>query len=273
MMSTLSVCLRRSWESIRSHGAGKGSLAVFLASTALLLTLGAGCKPDYPTCETDKDCHTKEFCVANKCQQCRQDADCGSGQSCQAGKCGAIPGYCLSKAQCPADQECIANRCRPCTADTECPSGSKCWKGSCSAQKHCAKDDDCAQDEDCVNQVCTKGAKPTATPMSCALDTVYFDFNESALTTTATSTLAKNVECLKSSGNKGATLVGHSDPRGTAEYNIALSEKRAASVKTYLQHSGIDGSRLNVLPRGSLDAKGSDEPSWAQDRRVDGQWR
>jgi len=268
MMSTLSVCLRRSWESIRSRQG-----AAFLASAALFLALGVGCKPDYPTCETDKDCHEKEFCVANKCQQCRQDSDCGNGQACQAGKCEAIPGYCLSKAQCPADQECIANRCRPCTADSECPAGAKCWKGTCSSQKHCAKDDDCAQDEDCVNQVCTKAVKTPVSGNACTLESVYFDFNEAALTTTATSTLARNVSCLKSGGGKGVTLVGHTDPRGTAEYNIALSERRAGSVKTYLQQSGIEGSRLNVLPRGALDAKGTDEPSWAQDRRVDGQWR
>jgi len=270
-MSTLSVCLRRSWESIRSrHG------LALLASTAFFIVLGglgAGCKPDYPTCETDKDCHAKEFCVANKCQQCRQDTDCGNGQTCQAGKCDAIPGYCLSKAQCPADQECIANRCRPCTADSECPAGAKCWKGTCSTQTHCSKDDDCAQDEDCVNSVCKKTTRPPPSKMSCNLDSVYFDFNEAALTTTATATLAKNVECLKANPGKAATLVGHTDPRGTAEYNIALSERRAGSVKTYLQQSGIEGSRLPVLPRGALDAKGTDEPSWAQDRRVDGQWR
>ena len=54
---------------------------------AMILTLGlavAGCKPDYPSCETDKDCqdngHTKEFCVARKCQQCRNADDFVSGQ-------------------------------------------------------------------------------------------------------------------------------------------------------------------------------------------------
>jgi len=41
--------------------------------------LSVGCKADYPSCETDKDCHGKEFCVANKCQQCRASADCPAG--------------------------------------------------------------------------------------------------------------------------------------------------------------------------------------------------
>ena len=69
------------------------------------------------------------------------------------------------------------------------------------------------------------------------------------------------------------TLVGHTDPRGTQEYNLALSERRAQSVRDHLGRLGVDGTKLSVLPRGSLDAKGTDEPSWAQDRRVDFTWQ
>ena len=74
-----------------------------LAGLLLLAGLAAfGRKPDYPSCETDKDCHDKEFCVARKCQQCRDSADCPVGSSCNAGKCVAITGYCRSKSDCPA---------------------------------------------------------------------------------------------------------------------------------------------------------------------------
>ncbi len=66
-------------------------LSFLLATTAVAV---AGCTPDYPSCETDKDCHDKEFCVARKCQQCRDSKDCPAGQSCNSGKCDAIPGYC-----------------------------------------------------------------------------------------------------------------------------------------------------------------------------------
>ena len=45
---------------------------IFLLGTLLAAVAVAGCKPDYPSCETDKDCHEKEFCVARKCQQCRE---------------------------------------------------------------------------------------------------------------------------------------------------------------------------------------------------------
>ena len=101
---------------------------------------------------------------------------------------------------------------------------------------------------------------------------MFFDFNESALTTEATADAGARRDCLKKVG-RAVTVTGHTDPRGTQEYNLALSEQRAQSVRDHLGRLGIDGTKLSVLPRGSLDAKGTDEPSWAQDRRVDFTWR
>jgi peptidoglycan-associated lipoprotein len=248
---------------------------VLLGLCAAALVIGAqACRPDYPTCETDKDCHGKEFCVARKCQQCRDSADCPAGNSCNAGKCEKIAGYCTKKSDCPAGQECIANRCKPCAANSECPSGTYCVAGACSSKKPCKTEDDCAQNEDCVNGLCVPGERAAVVPpvKECALDAVYFDFNESALTTDATAVLAKNSECMKKVG-RAVTLIGHTDPRGTQEYNLALSERRAQSVRDHLGRLGVDGPKMTILPRGSLDAKGTDEPSWAQDRRVDFNWR
>jgi peptidoglycan-associated lipoprotein len=244
------------------------------AQAAVLLLAGVavlGCKPDYPSCETDKDCHDKEFCVANKCQQCRDSNDCPAGSSCNAGKCAAIPGYCRSKADCPANQECLANKCRACASDKECPGGF-CVKGVCSKKKACKSDNDCAQNEDCVDGFCTTEKMAAPPPKQCALDAVYFDFNESALTTEATAALARDADCLKQVA-RAVTMVGHTDPRGTQEYNLALSERRAQSVRDHLGRLGVDGTKLTILPRGALDAKGTDEPSWSQDRRVDFNWR
>jgi peptidoglycan-associated lipoprotein len=248
---------------------------VLLGLCAASLIVGAqACKPDYPTCETDKDCHGKEFCVARKCQQCRDAADCPAGNSCNAGKCEKIAGYCQSKADCPAGQECIGNRCKPCASNAECPSGTYCVAGACSSKKPCKTEDDCAQNEDCVHGLCVPAEHAAVPPpiKECTLDPVFFDFNESALTTDATAALAKDSECLKKIG-RAVTLIGHTDPRGTQEYNLALSERRAQSVRDHLGRLGIDGTKMTILPRGSLDAKGTDEPTWAQDRRVDFNWR
>ncbi len=244
-----------------------------IAAAAFALVIASGCTPDYPKCETDKDCAAKkEFCVAGKCQQCRQSSDCQEGFACNSGRCDKIPGFCQNKSQCPAGQECVANRCRGCQSDKECPAGAKCWKGVCDTKKHCAKDDDCAQNEDCVAGVCVSDNSKKVAPVKCTLGSVYFDFNESALTTDATGTLARNADCLKQVPNS-VTIVGHTDPRGTAEYNIALSERRAQSVQAHLSRLGTDAGRMAILPRGSLDATGTNEPTWAQDRRADFKWR
>jgi Cys-rich repeat protein len=246
---------------------------VFVVGMILAVASALACTPNYPNCETDKDCaDKKEFCIAGKCQQCRTSTDCAAGTACNAGRCDKIADYCQDQSQCAAGTTCIANRCRPCASDNDCPAGAKCWKGSCDKKKHCAKEDDCAQNEDCVAGVCTSGKAKLPPPTQCTLGAVFFDFNEAALTTDGSSTLTRNADCLKKV-SRPVTIVGHTDPRGTAEYNIALSERRAQSVQTYLEHLGIEGARMAVLPRGALDAQGTNEPTWAQDRRADFTWR
>jgi peptidoglycan-associated lipoprotein len=68
---------------------------------------------------------------------------------------------------------------------------------------------------------------------------------------------------------KNVELIGRADPRGEAEYNMNLGAIRADAVKHYLAQLGIGGSRLTTTSRGSLDAQGHDEATWATDRRVD----
>lgn len=246
------------------------TLSLGFLSVAAWLTL-ASCKPDYPSCESDKDCKESEFCVERKCQQCRSSNDCKPGFECNAGKCGAIAGYCTGKAQCAAGQECIANRCRACADDAECPSGLICLSGQC-GQPQCKADDDCPQDKDCLKGRCvTVAGKPAAGP-PCPLAPVYFGFNDSGLSSEASNILAQNAQCLKKA-DRPVSLVGHADPRGTDEYNLALTDRRARAVKEYLDRLGIPGARLNPLPRGAIDATGTDEASWARDRRVDLDWQ
>ena len=242
----------------------------FLAATILLAT--TSCKPEYPACDTDKDCKSKEFCVARKCQQCRDNSDCGEGRECGNGKCNVIVGFCKNNAQCPAGQVCSDNRCGPCQSDMQCPAGSICNGGLCS-KAQCMKDDDCPQDMDCTRGRCVGGKKaPVVEGPPCPLDTVYFGFNISSLNKDATASLSKNAACLKKTG-RSIDLLGHADPRGTTEYNMALSDRRAQAVRDYLRQAGIDSKRLKPVPRGNLDATGTDESSWAKDRRVDSEWK
>jgi peptidoglycan-associated lipoprotein len=64
-------------------------------------------------------------------------------------------------------------------------------------------------------------------------------------------------------------LVGHADARGEHEYNLVLGGGRADSVKSFLVDLGVPGAHIATSSRGEMDAKGNNEASWAQDRRVD----
>jgi peptidoglycan-associated lipoprotein len=68
---------------------------------------------------------------------------------------------------------------------------------------------------------------------------------------------------------KSVELIGRADSRGTEEYNLALGSRRARSVNDYLQSLGVSPSFLMQTSRGALDATGTDEAGWANDRRVD----
>ena len=64
-------------------------------------------------------------------------------------------------------------------------------------------------------------------------------------------------------------LVGHSDARGAAEYNMALGQARAQAVADYLVSQGVSPANVPSTSRGAMDATGRDETGWAHDRRVD----
>jgi peptidoglycan-associated lipoprotein len=64
-------------------------------------------------------------------------------------------------------------------------------------------------------------------------------------------------------------LVGHADPRGNEEYNMALGGRRADNVASAIASAGMDSARMATSSRGKMDATGTDEAGWAKDRRVD----
>ncbi len=66
------------------------------------------------------------------------------------------------------------------------------------------------------------------------------------------------------------TIEGHCDERGTREYNLALGDRRANAAKNYLAGKGINASRMSTISYGKERpaAMGSDESSWAQNRRA-----
>jgi peptidoglycan-associated lipoprotein len=98
-----------------------------------------------------------------------------------------------------------------------------------------------------------------------------FDFDQSALMPADRAVLDQVAACVTRGPLKGRdlNLVGRADPRGEAEYNMALGEHRAGSAWRYLTALGVDKGKLAETSRGKLDATGSDEQGWARDRRVD----
>ena len=100
-------------------------------------------------------------------------------------------------------------------------------------------------------------------------DRVFFDFDKSNLSAEAKGTLDKQVAWLKKYPNWSITVEGHCDERGTREYNLALGERRANSVKQYLAANGVAASRLKTISYGKERpaVQGSNEAAWAQNRR------
>ncbi|MBW2430125.1 MAG: peptidoglycan-associated lipoprotein Pal [Deltaproteobacteria bacterium] len=101
-------------------------------------------------------------------------------------------------------------------------------------------------------------------------DHIYFEFDSIRLSPEAQETLAKKAAWLRANSEASVTIEGHCDSRGTNEYNLALGEGRAQSVKAFLVDLGIDNSRLTTISYGEerpIDRTESEE-AWAKNRRA-----
>merc|ERR1712146_783125 len=97
-------------------------------------------------------------------------------------------------------------------------------------------------------------------------DRVFFATNESVLTTASRDTLRKQAAWLRKNSNINVVLEGHTDERGTREYNMALGERRSKAVQRYLVLQGFSPAQLELVSYGEERpvAMGNDEQSWAQ---------
>lgn len=98
-----------------------------------------------------------------------------------------------------------------------------------------------------------------------------FDFDSASLRHEGRESLDVLAQCMLSGAlrNQRLRLVGHTDPRGEFDYNMALGTSRAQAVASYLVSRGVPSDRLPATSRGEMDAVGTDEPTWSLDRRVD----
>lgn len=100
-------------------------------------------------------------------------------------------------------------------------------------------------------------------------DRVFFGYDRYDLNAEGQATLGMQAEWLNRHPNITISIEGHADERGTREYNLALGERRANSIRRYLMALGVDGNRVNVISYGKERPAvlGSNPSSWAQNRR------
>jgi peptidoglycan-associated lipoprotein len=119
---------------------------------------------------------------------------------------------------------------------------------------------------DLIAQAC--GIAPRAAGKSV---TPSFDYDSAALPEADRQMLAEVAKCLTDGALKGkaVALIGRADARGEPEYNMTLGGSRADAVHRYLVDLGVGKDRMRATSRGELDASGTNEEGWANDRRVD----
>lgn len=102
-----------------------------------------------------------------------------------------------------------------------------------------------------------------------ALESIYFDFDSWALGDTARQSLGKNFAVLNRNPHLKIRVEGNCDERGSAEYNLALGERRAQSAVRYLTTMGVKAGRLSIISYGKEKPanSGHDEEAWAKNRR------
>src|SRR5450432_4076460 len=126
-------------------------------------------------------------------------------------------------------------------------------------------------------------AAPTAAPTASADDMasardaarasltapIYFDLDSDALTDADRASLDAKVGILNASAGVKIRVAGHTDERGSDEYNLALGQRRAAAAKRYLTQHGVPDASIDIISYGeehpAMD--GHDETAWSKNRR------
>jgi peptidoglycan-associated lipoprotein len=111
---------------------------------------------------------------------------------------------------------------------------------------------------------------PITEPSDAGLADVYFDYDRFMLRSEARKTLEANAQLLKSKNGWRVLIEGHCDERGTVDYNLVLGERRARSVKSYLEDLGVPSGQLQIVTYGKekpVCVKHT-ENCWQQNRRA-----
>jgi peptidoglycan-associated lipoprotein len=112
---------------------------------------------------------------------------------------------------------------------------------------------------------------PAETRPMVAAVSVYFDFDSSTISDEGRSKLQSFYEAVQRRSDQRVRIEGNCDERGTAEYNLALGQRRADAAKKYLMNLGMDGARIRTVSNGKEKPRGQghDEDAWRENRRDD----
>jgi len=111
----------------------------------------------------------------------------------------------------------------------------------------------------------------TAAAREALTEIVFFEFDSDEITAQAEERLQMKAAVLRANPSVRLRIEGHADQRGTTEYNLALGQRRAESVRAYLVNLGIDGGRLATMSYGKERPleEGEGEEAWARNRRAE----
>ena len=100
---------------------------------------------------------------------------------------------------------------------------------------------------------------------------INFEYNSAEIAGSSEKTMATLAKALASPQLEGRkfTVIGHTDASGSAAYNKALSDRRAAAVRRYLTENGVEASRLKAVGKGESQLLNNDDPDAAENRRVE----
>ncbi|ARP89553.1 peptidoglycan-associated lipoprotein [Bordetella genomosp. 9] len=98
---------------------------------------------------------------------------------------------------------------------------------------------------------------------------VFFDYDSYTVNPQYSDLVKMHSDYVAGHANQRVRLEGNTDPRGSAEYNLALGTRRGNAVADQMKLNGVNASQIEVVSFGKEHATGKDEASWAQDRRVD----
>lgn len=109
-------------------------------------------------------------------------------------------------------------------------------------------------------------AKPASINMQ-----INFEYNSAEIAGSSARTMATLAKALASPQLEGRrfTVIGHTDASGSAAYNKALSDRRAAAVRNYLIQNGVSSARLKAMGKGESQLLNNDDPNAAENRRVE----